>query len=506
MFFIDTEQDERTAVKTAVALAVSRYRDTIGKFVQGQSSRLSIVEDKIIRIAAECAEVAKADSDEVTAKFRAFLADEVAVTKPEQQAVTDSYDEYQNSNEVPQPEHGVRDDVKDTDPVLDDDADATVDLAGESTVDSNSYISKTAAPNATNCPYCGHMMVAVQNAQNPAMAGAQQQCPNCGATVQATPGQQMAQPTGQPGFQQGMQTGVGGGMYAKCSRCEKNDAEEDSIFCESCNHFVVTGEEGEKDNSCGCGCKRCTDGDHCNGSDCHSGEDSDPKGTYSKEAQGQLEDPDLPDEPNVQSPVEEDATQQNLPPAVKEDTNGPAEVYTGVVQQTANADAAMAWSTPGDQDIRDVAAQYGLAPEEVQASLRIVADFGDALAVNGDPNADPNVEGYTELPEFGGRIPSQEQEVDVDNAIQHTADRTNLTEEDVYALVKESYGDDLGGQHYVSVTGEAHYYLPQELVPQPEQQPDVDPMSETPQEAVQSSVPSHLQSIAAFLEWEKALA
>jgi hypothetical protein len=105
------------------------------------------------------------------------------------------------------------------------------------------------------------------------------------------------------------------------------------------------------------------------------------------------------------------------------------------------------------------------------SSLRIVADFGDALAVNGDPNADPNVDGMTLLDGFGGQIPTTEEEVDVDNAIQHTADRTNLSPDDVYALIKESYGGDIGGQHYVSVSGEAHYYLPDSLVPQQPQEP-----------------------------------
>lgn len=243
----------------------------------------------------------------------------------------------------------------------------------------------------------------------------------------------------QPGFQQGMQTGLGGGLYAK------------------------------------------------------------------KEAQGEVgvEPEEEGIEENVQSPAEGDPQEENLPPAATEDSNGPAEIYTGVVQQTANANAAMAWSTPGDQDIQQIAQQYGIDPDQVRANLRIIADFGDAMAVNGDPNGDPNTDGYAELPDFGGRIPTTEEEVDVDNAIQHTADRTNLSAEDVYALVKESYGGDLGGQHYVSVSGEAHYYLPQELMPQ-QAQPDVDSPTETPQEALVSSVPAHLQSLAAYLEWEKA--
>lgn len=494
--WLDTGQDERLAVKTAVALSISRYRDTIGKFVQGKPERLDIVSEQLARIACECAEASKADEEEVEAKFRAFLADEVAVTEPEKQNVTDNA-EYNNSDEVPQPERGVRDDIKSGDPVLYDSQAEHLEMDADSTLESDSYISNTkeALGGPVTCPQCGHPMTQLQNPQAPG-AATQQQCPNCGATF--TPGQAGTQPTvPQP-------TGIGGGMYAKCARCEKESAEENSILCEACNHFVITGKEYRyKCNDCG----ESFTADEDEVDDC-------PKcgGTVSevgekKEAQGDLEDPDSPVEENVQSPAEEDPTnsQQNLPPAAKEDSNGPAEVYTGVVQQTANADAASAWSTPGDQDIQQISEQYGIDPDTVRKELRIVADFGDSLAVNGDPNADPNVDGLVELQDFGGRIPTTEQEVDVDNALQHTSDQTGLSPEDVYALVKESYGGDIGGQHYVSVSGEAHYYLPQELVGnQQPQQPDIDAPTETPQEAIQSSVPAHFQSLTAFLEWEKA--
>jgi hypothetical protein len=471
--FFDLEQDERTAVKTAVTLAVSRYRDTIGKFVQNKPDRLTIVSDQVHRIACECAEAAKADEDEVTRLFDAYLA-ELAVSEPEKQNVTDTA-EYNNSDEVPQPKQkdkgGVRDDIKGTDAVLDDDPAEHLDMNDESSLtesESEVKVTKTANPQQTACPYCGHMMTPIQNATNPAASGQQQKCPNCGATVMAAPGQDqpgMAQQQGMPGFQQGMPTGIGGGMYAKCARCEKESAEEASIFCEACNEFVRTG-------------------------------------------QGQLEDPDSPEEENVKSPAESDPQgdpQQSLPPAAREDSNGPAQVYTGIVEQTANSNAAMAWSTPGDDDVQQIAQQYGIDPDAVRKHLRIVADFGDALAVNGDPNADPNVDGMTLLDGFGGQIPTTEEEVDVDNAIQHTADRTNLSPDDVYALIKESYGGDIGGQHYVSVSGEAHYYLPDSLVPQQPQEPQPQPDQATPgPQQPMPSVPAHLRTIAAFLDWEKA--
>jgi hypothetical protein len=503
--WFDTEQDDRTAVKTAVALAVSRYRDTVGKFVQGKPERLILVDEQIGRIARECAEVSRASEGDVESKFRAFLADAVAVSEPERQKVTDEA-EYNNSDEVPQPEDGARDDIKSDEPILDQRPDQ-IDLDGESTVDSNSYIScelcknaalensilceacnefvitgerKEAIGSPVTCPQCGHPMTPLQNPQNPG-AVTQQQCPNCGASF--TPGQAGTQPTvPQP-------TGVGGGMYAK----------------------TVIGEEGpigQKKCKCGhpeyahdpnAGCEMCAKLDD---PEMQVGHKFTPK---TAQGGGDLQDPDSPVEENVQSPAEEDSSDQQLPPAAKQDSNGPAEVYTGVVEQTANANAAMAWSTPGDQDIQQISQEYGIDPDTVRKNLKIVADFGDALAVNGDPNADPNMEGMTPLVNYGGRIPTTEEEVDVDNAISHTADRTGLSADDVYALVKESYGGDIGGQHYVSVSGEAHYYLPKELVgDQQSQQPDVDSPQETQQDAMVSSVPAHLQSLTAFIDWEKA--
>jgi hypothetical protein len=508
LFYLDTEQDERTAVKTAVALAISRYRDTIGKFVQDKPDRLTLVSDQVGRIAQECAVAARANPEEVERKFKSFLADAVAVSDPEKQNVTDSA-EYNNSDEVPQPEHGVRDDIKGSEAVLDEGADATVDLDGESTVDSNSFISKEkeAVNGPVTCPQCGHTMTPLQNPQAPG-AVTQQQCPNCQATF--TPGA-VAQPGAQPGV---VQPGAQPGMYAKCARCEKDSVEEGSILCEGCNHFVLTGKESKTGTCPECGEKdkelSYMQGEGFLCADCskkvHEIAEKYPPHDSKKEAQGggDLQDPELPLDESTQSPAEQDPNDPQLPPAAREDSNGPAEVYTGVVQQMGNTDAAMTWSTPGDQDIADIAQEYQLDPDTVRKELRIVADFGDAVAVNGDPNGDPNVDGLVELQGVGGRIPTTESEVDVDNAISHTADQTGLSPDDVYALVKESYGGDIGGQHYVSVSGEAHYYLPAELVGNQQPQTDVDQPTETPQDALVSSVPAHLQSLAAFIEYEKA--
>jgi hypothetical protein len=590
MLDFDLEQDERTAVKTAMALAVSRYTDTVGKFVQNKPDRLSIVSVQVERIARECAEAARADEGEVVRLFNQYLADslpQTAVSEPEKQNVTDTA-EYNNSDEVPASEDKAHPsemtDVKDTEAVLDDDPAEHLDMNTDTDIKSHDFISRkvgkldpedipedhpvqpidpddksaedpatcgtcgltwddgkstgwTPAPsgrcpfeyfhkypedseheskvaNQISCPYCGHLMTPVQDPSNPANSGNQQRCPSCGATIQSTPGMTPGQPM--PGGIAPPPSGApAGGLYpqqqqgyAKCARCEDETTVEGSILCEACNNFVVTGEEDDLSS------KECDECGHpayehkvsstgeCEHDGCSCGGYHPVR--HSKVAQdgGDVSDPDLPMDQS-QSPAEEDPTEQQLPPAVKEDSNGPAEVYTGVVTQTANQNAAMAWSTPGDDDIQQISQQYGLQPDQVRKDLRIVADFGDALAVNGDPNGDPNMDGYTELDGFGGRIPTTEEEVDVDNAIQHTADRTNLSPDDVYALVKESYGGDLGGQHYVSVSGEAHYYLPANLVQQQPQQQAQPPQAQ-PADPAQQAMQSHLTSLASFMEWEKA--
>jgi DNA-directed RNA polymerase subunit RPC12/RpoP len=460
---------------------LGRYRDSYAKFVQGKPERLTFITDQLTLLARECAGRADADAGEVEKQLRLILADEVAVSERERRDVeTQIGDETEGKDYKGRPDMPgvVEMDIKATEPVLMDELsepDAKSDLnadtnknqtglstskvacerctirkrregsilcakcnqfvLGESEEDPAEPVTAAVKESNIPCPYCGAYMQAGATPQNPTIQNTQQyQCPNCGASIMANPGQ--VQQPGGPGFQQGMPTGVGGGMYA----------------------------------------------------------------SETKEADQGFEVEDEAKSPAEGDPIRE---QETLPPAVEQTGNDTADLYTSVIKEMANSQAAQAWSTAGDQDILDIAEAYNLDPDTVRANLKIVADFGDSVAVNGDASGDPSTEGLVELDQFGGRIPTTEEEVDVDSAISTTADRTSIESGDVYTLVGDAYGADLGGQQYVSVGGDARFYLPAEFVQQPGQ--DTDLPDESMEEAVESSTtnPPRFRSLQDFLEWDR---
>ena len=499
----DTQQDERQAVKAGVQLALSRYRDSYGRFVQGKRERLEFISDQLTLLSRECAGATEADPAEVEKQLRIILADEVAVSEPERRDVTQQIgDETEGKDYEGRPDMpGVAEmDIKATQPVLIEeltDADAKVDLNEDTDKDGSGLSSSSSTkeacercstheqqdgsifctgcnqfvlgeseedplekeaqgmpPNPTTgmtCPSCGSGMNSDPNAMGHYI------CPNCGVSMQVSaPTQQPAQIQPAPGFQQGMPTGLGGGLYASLEKILEAVPEEH-------------------------------------------------REAVAKRAKEIYADQGFELDENAQSPAEGDAEleQSGLPPAVEQTGNETADLYSSVVEEMANSQAAIAWSTAGDQDVIDIAEAYNLDPDTVRSSLKIVADFGDSVAVNGDLDGDPSTEGLVELDQFGGRIPTTEEEVDVDSAIQATADRTSISSEDAYTLVEDAYGADLGGQQYVSVGGDARFYLPAELVQKPGQ--DVDSPDESMEEAVESSAqtPPRFRSLQQFLEWDR---
>lgn len=462
----DLSLDERKAVKSALQLALSRYRDTFGKFVQGKASRLAYVDDHLTRLAHECSAAVDADPFEVEKQLRIILAEEVAVSEPEKVDVEtpvggEEGNKYKYEDGRPEMEGVADSDIKETGPVLEEESrepDASVKLSCQrcskhdheegsifcglcnNFVTGASEFDPKEAMTPINCPYCGGLMQAPAAGATPGAGQGQFQCPNCGATVMAQPGVQQQVPA----FQQPADGGLGQrlrqGPVAKIALDQDGDGVDDI-------------------------------------------------------------------DPNVQSPAESDPStdQPELPPAVEE-PEGLAGNYSNKVEEMGNAQAAMTWSTAGDQDIQDIADAYGIDPQTVQENLKVVADFGDAVAVNGDIGGDTDTEGYTELDQFGGRIPTTEEEVDVDSAIQAVADAASLDPGDVYSVVEESYGSALSGQHYVSVAGDARFYLPSDLLPQAAEEPaeDVDPIDSTPEEAyVSSTTPTRFRSLTEFLDWDK---
>lgn len=107
------------------------------------------------------------------------------------------------------------------------------------------------------------------------------------------------------------------------------------------------------------------------------------------------------------------------------------------VQRLADAGAAQAWSTIGDREQED-ARREGFDPD----SLVYVAEFGDALGVNGDlelekteagVESELEKEGYVML-DRGGRIPTTEEHVSPEHVIRAVAKEMELDED----IVKEA--------------------------------------------------------------------
>jgi hypothetical protein len=105
-----------------------------------------------------------------------------------------------------------------------------------------------------------------------------------------------------------------------------------------------------------------------------------------------------------------------------------------VVEQMADQSSAGAWSTVGDQAADD-AERDGYDPN----SLVGVAEFGDAVGVNGDIETEKTLkgveddlekEGY-EMTEGGGSVPSEEATVSPEHAIRAVASEMDIEEDTV---------------------------------------------------------------------------
>jgi hypothetical protein len=128
--------------------------------------------------------------------------------------------------------------------------------------------------------------------------------------------------------------------------------------------------------------------------------------------------------------------------AFKDDVLGYSDIRSKLeemVQEMADQSAAQAWSTPGDQLVIDLEAE-GYDPKSVVS----VAEFGDAVAVNGDLETDKTsasveaeleAQGY-EVTDKGGRIPAQEDFAYAEHVIRAVAREMDLPEETVEEAAK----------------------------------------------------------------------
>lgn len=120
------------------------------------------------------------------------------------------------------------------------------------------------------------------------------------------------------------------------------------------------------------------------------------------------------------------------------------------LERQANMDAALAWSTPGDELID----RYG--------DVWVLADFDGHVAVNQelvgeDEDVPEPPEGY-ELSDEGGEIPTTEEAVALGAVVAEVARQTGAPRAEVERVAREEgYGEMVS----VSVSGEAEVYVPE---------------------------------------------
>jgi hypothetical protein len=117
---------------------------------------------------------------------------------------------------------------------------------------------------------------------------------------------------------------------------------------------------------------------------------------------------------------------------------------------------------------------YGSDADTIRQSLYATAAFGKYTAVNGQIGESAKLpQNYQEI-NMGGQVNPQQALVPTDVVVQKVADEMGMSKDLVYNMVRDKYGADLPDKYHASVSGEHHFYLPQEIaanqVEQPQQQ------------------------------------
>lgn len=163
------------------------------------------------------------------------------------------------------------------------------------------------------------------------------------------------------------------------------------------------------------------------------------------------------------------------------DTGGPQtplDHFTSVVTEMANRAAARHFSQSNDDIANKVGQAYGLDPQEVKGSLFGVADFGNFHAANGIIGAAENVpQDYVPLGIAGSGDTQGKHEavVPVDTAVRKVSEDLGMNATNVYAAIKDSFGDSLSSEYHTSVEGTFTYYIPKTLMDQATQSPQPEP-------------------------------
>jgi hypothetical protein len=156
----------------------------------------------------------------------------------------------------------------------------------------------------------------------------------------------------------------------------------------------------------------------------------------------------------------------------------PADRFDNIVQETADRAAARQLSLPSDNEVAEIAQQTGLQDDEVRQRLISTAQFGNYKATNGSLDAEDLPDGYTEITvgETGGRIDAHQALVPVEVVIGKVAEEMEMERSLVMNQVVDRYGGgSLPDKYHASVSGERHFYLPNELAGNMQPQPNPNP-------------------------------
>lgn len=428
----------REAVRSAVVLAKIRYQEQLHPFVHTSKDRLesTLIQDELDRIVTECSEEVGADPVRVRARLDQILAEVVLpVTEPEHQEVTDLSDNpgAQQKKDEKDYEPQATTDVMDTDAVLEDEIlepDKRIPVQGCFRCGDH-----PAMKNSSVCPACSFDLVTA--AFEKEALGPQMNAPSI-----YQPGLAPSNPAASP---------LNPNAPYQCTVCgftgNFQDVQNHLATSNDSNHMRAKQTQGQPQQNAQYG-----------------------QGQQQQQVAAKLE-WKLADDttPAYEETVHKDEVK---------DTNTqttPAGHFNDIVSSMANRAAARHFSTPQDDKIQAIADTYGLDSNEVKQNLYITAKFGDFAATNGQIGEDSTApDGYVplSLEGLGGKIEKHEAVVPTNVALAKTAEDLGVDSKDVYADVKDNFGDDLADEYHTSVQGEYHYFLAQAVIDKATKSPD----------------------------------
>lgn len=424
------EQLQEEANRRALLLAQSRFNSEIRDFISGKPERMAYVKADLDQIIIESATEAGADPNYVADRFMVYVAESydhpaVAVSEPEHMDI----DSGSNEEGVPpkkndplkkNPEPDAETSVLDHGTVLEEEIlepDARIDL-NENTIKSH-------------CFRCDAEL-------NEVVAAVTTVCPDCTKKL----GDSLA-PLGPSPVGQGNISPANPNTQVQCNFCAAKgyhfEGSQDQV-----QQHILQQHQAELQQQ-------------------HQQMLTQPApGTTAKVAGPEDNSPPTPDSQNDTVKVDEGVS----------DKANPVHHFDDAVQSMADKAAAIQFSAPDDEDVQNIASQYGLDPEEIKKNLYVTATFGDFTGANGHlTDKDTQVpDGYSEvsLEGMGGQV-THNALVPVDLAIDKVSQDLQMKPDLVRNMLADSYGDNLGDDYHASVSGDHRYYLPSALVDQGEE-------------------------------------